>query len=391
MVSINSLYYPIPYLIISIIFLFISKIEIYRDSLQSKKSIYVISFLILLLFIGFRGFLYTDFVSYYPFYEDLLPFKYVEWNIQNFQNFEVGFVIYSTIIKTISTDYHFWIFINTIIDLIALFIVFKRYSPSVALSFFIFIAFSGLIIEFNLYRNSKSIILFLLSIKYIKEKRVIPYIILNLIGVSFHVSSLIYIPLYYILSRDIPKYIIFAIAIVLNGIFIFRLSVIDGIINITSNILDIPLLSTLSKISLHARYAQSLDVGITYIERNFTFILFTILYDKLKKNNAYNIIFINCFYIYYTFTLLFYEVDVFQQRIPLLFIFSYWIVYPQLLNISFKYKKYIFFVIICIVLYKVFSQNTLFISYYDNVLWGIKSFEERYSDFYLYYYNTNSH
>lgn len=390
MVSIYSLYYSIPYLIISIFLLLISKIEICKKSLRSKDNICIIIFIILLIFIGFRGFIYTDFVSYYPFYDDLFPLEYLVWNIQQFENFEIGFVVYSTIIKTVSSDYHFWILVNTIIDLIVLLIFFKRYSPSVALSFFVFFAFSGLIIEFNLYRNSKSIILFLLSIKYIKEKRIIPYIILNLIGVSFHVSSLIYIPMYYILNRNIPKYIIFSIAIILNIVFIFKLSIVENIINIASNIQDIPLLRTLSKFSLHAEYAKSLGISVSYLERNFTFILFSLLYSKLIKLNSYNVIFINCFYIYYIFMLMFYEVDVFQQRIPLLFVFSYWIVYPQLLNVDFKYKKYIIIVVICMIIYKVISQNISFISYYDNILWGIKRFEERYSNFYLYYYNLNT-
>ncbi|UYI80136.1 MAG: EpsG family protein [Fusobacterium varium] len=58
----------------------------------------------------------------------------------------------------------------------------------------------GIALEIDMMRNIKSILLFLCSIKYIKERKPVVFIALNILGMMFHSSSAIYFPMYFILN-----------------------------------------------------------------------------------------------------------------------------------------------------------------------------------------------
>ena len=120
-----------------------------------------------------------------------IHFEFEIWGLYN-GRFEFGFLVYSSLIKTLFENYHIWIFINTFIDLAVLYLIFKRYSSSIILSFLFFVVYMGLTIEFNLFRNSKSIILFLLSIKYLLMRKSFPYFFLNILGCTLHLSAFIF-------------------------------------------------------------------------------------------------------------------------------------------------------------------------------------------------------
>ena len=131
------------------------------------------AFIIVWLFIGFRGHLYSDFINYYPFYEDLPTINRLTSASFTRYMFEPGFVIYSSVVKSLGFDYFGWVAVGSFIDLWVCRQTFRRYSSSLVLPFLFFIAYNGLVIEFNLYRNAKAIDLFLLSLPALQHRRAI--------------------------------------------------------------------------------------------------------------------------------------------------------------------------------------------------------------------------
>ena len=162
-----SFLYSIPYLTIAVLLLSLSNFEWKK---QTKKITITFVFIILLVFWGLRGHLYTDYISYYPFFQRIPDITKLNWRYIVNNEFEAGFVIYSSIIKTICPNYYFWVFVNSLIDLLILTHFFKRYSNSTLWSYIFFFGFMGLTIEINLLRNVKSIMLFLLSIPFLEKK-----------------------------------------------------------------------------------------------------------------------------------------------------------------------------------------------------------------------------
>lgn len=367
----------IPYIIITIVLFFLYQCECKKIrcgiSISSARRI---SFVVLLLFIGCRGHIYSDFISYYPFYKKLPDiFNITKYTFTDIL-FEPGFIVYSSIIKTIIPDYFGWIFISTLIDLLVFNFVFKRYTSSRILPFIFFMAFNGLLIEFNLYRNIKAIDLFLLSLPYLEKRKLLPYMLLNILGMTFHSSSIVYIPLYFVLHKEIPKTIIWGGIIVANAIFLLKISVINDFVNSLSIFQAISFMDKLTGRVGNNEAAQAISLG--YIERTFSIITFTLLYNKLVQQHKSNIIFYNCFWLYYTSFLFFYEIQVLVERIPTLFMFSYWILYPKIIiDLHFRERQIIYITSFLFVFLKIYAANISPAAKYENILWDTDNYEER--------------
>jgi hypothetical protein len=244
------------------------------------------------------------------------------------------------------------------------------------MGFLFFFIFYGVEIEANLLRNSKSIMLFLISIKYIGRKNIIQYMGLNIIGALFHTSSLIYLPLYFVLNKCWPRIVILFVYFVGNIIFLLSFDWILGLLSTISKFNGLRILALL-RIYTNPEKLGQYGFSIGYFERQLTFFLIFLLYNKLIKENRMNIIFVNIMYVYLFLYLYCYEVFNIVKRIPLLFICSYWILYPQIYKILSKERKTVFLISILIYGSLRIMQGYTLVHSYENVLLNHSSFNER--------------
>ena len=218
----RGLPYICVFLLLYIIYLFDK-----RDKFHTNHKKYVAwANIILLLFIGLRGFVMTDFISYYPFFDliqdiDSLP------TVILLKGWEPGFIIYTYICKLIFPNYFVWIFVSTAIDLWLLNIVVQRYSVNHIMSLMCFFAVGGLPLEMNVLRNAKAVLIFLLSIKYIQDKKLLKYVGVILLAMTFHMSAILYLPLYFILNRKWPDWILWAIFVVGIVVLFFHFEILS--------------------------------------------------------------------------------------------------------------------------------------------------------------------
>lgn len=372
----------LPYISVSLIILFLYFNECGKLQYVPKQKAQTYAFVIMLVFMGLRGHIYSDFINYYTFYEYLPNLFNLSMDTFIDERFEPGFVIYSSIIKTIMPNYFGWVFINTLIDMLVFNYVFKKYTDSQILPFIFFIAFNGLMIEFNLYRNVKAIDLFLLSIPFLQNRKWLPYMLLNLLGMTFHMTSLIYIPLYFVLNRKPPKYILWGGIAVANVIFLGQVHFFSDLLNSLEIFQTISLYEKIAGYTDRSEASYGLSFG--YIERTFSMVIFTILYDKLIEKRESNVIFYNCFWLYYVLFLSLYEVQVLAERIPILFMFSYWILYPNIIRVSYKYRQVVYVGVVLLSLMKIYLANNILPAKYDNLLFGIESYDvkaQRYENY----------
>lgn len=375
-----SYIYSIPYCILLGILVYLYWREQNHDLTAGRKA-----FFFLLIFIGLRGFVASDYINYYTFFQELPTVFDLQFESLYDDGVEFGFVLYSSLIKTILPNYHCWVFINTLVDLSVCFWVFRKFSLSIVLSFIVFFAIQGLTLEFNLYRNVKAIDCFLLSLPYLKERKILPYLALNLLGTLFHLTSFLYLPMYFVLTKRIPNIIIWGAFIAVNLMMFLKISITGKAVDLLLPLMGIESMATkLSEYYGNSSDAYGLSIG--YIERTFAFILFTVMRKKMVMQQAYNRIFYNCFFLYYIIFHLFIDVEVFADRIPILFVFSYWVLYPNALALIHKKSKkqllLSFLLLLCLM--KTLSYSSYVMNIYDNLLWGIRSFEERTQIFYRY-------
>ena len=126
-------------------------------------------------------------------------------------------------------------------------------------------------------------------------------------------------------------------------------------------------------------YSQAYGLSLGFLERAFTYVVIIINYDKLIKQNRSNVIFINVFTIYFIVNSFFTEMFIIVDRVSMLFIFAYWILYAELiLLVKDKVLKWFWFsLVIFYGALKLIVMNSNIFSKYDNLLFGIESYEER--------------
>lgn len=349
---------------------------------ESIRVIRILTCTLLILFLGLRGHLMSDWMSYYPYF-DSLPSLVTHSSSDLFGGIQLLseplFYIYSVIIKTVVDNYFFWIFIHVLIDIFILDRFFHRYSSYYVLSFIVFFVFGGAGLEINMLRNIKAIMLFLLSFQYLEARKPLPYFLLNSVGLLFHVSSILYFPLYFIVNKQFSKKFIWGIFIVGNVIFLLKISFIFPILKILGQILGGRIEHVITVYGNLDIYSKGYALSVGFIERNITFILFALYYQKLTLANKYNKLFFNIYLCYFVTFFFFSDMTIITERVPNLFFCSYWVLYPNMFKLveNLRNQKLVFYYMVLLLCFKTTSGFGNILCRYDNVITGVSSFAER--------------
>lgn len=371
--------YTLPYLLYLLIcaLLFLNANTQYKIA-SAKKAVYCVSlytfFSVTIIFIGCRGYIGADWLVYKPFF-DSAPTLIEHNKIYRFISksvFEKGFSIYVILVKSIYNDYLFFQFISFIIDILLLHIFFDRYCKKYYFLCWVFYwILQGYVFEMIILRNVKSIILFLLSIKYIEKRKFLPYLFLNLLGFTFHSSSIIYFPLYFIALAKRRKIVEIILFIFGNCIYLLQIKWFSNILIKFSTLFFGRLSLILAAYLKSENFMSSYGITIGYIERLFTFCLFYKFSDTLISENPKNKVFYFLFLFYSYIFLFFSEILIILERIPNLFICSYWILYPQIYQrIKKDWKKFFLFLLIIYGLLRTMSLLNAKYAFYDNFIFG---------------------
>ena len=381
---IHSPWYALPYILLLVAFYFLSYKEQWRIVYnRNRQIIHTWCGILFIFFFGLRGFVGWDWYSYYPLFESIPSlFHLSSSDFNTLSLIEPGYIIYIAFIKLLTKNYQVFVFISVLIDFLLLYKTFKRYDQNIAFAFALFIGFST-ILEINLMRNIKAILIFLLALPYIRERKIFPYMGLIVLAIMFHISAVIYIPLYFFLHKKMSSNILFLLILCGIIVFILQISYISPMIQIASSFLG-------GKISLMTENYLNSDlnsaprgISLRLIERLLSISLLIVYYKKIISENPNNILFVNLFILYILSTLYLYEVDILFDRIGTLFIISYCFIYPIIgENIKLKNNQRIFFVItVLYTLMVVYTHTDNLLYRYDNVVFGISDYPSRCQDF----------
>lgn len=352
-------YYP--YLIIGAILFIMSVYEVFFENnfniknRERKNYMFYFSIIFIAIFLMTRHFVGWDWSNYYPdFFED--KFAY-----------EKGYRYFVKGIRDVYPNFNFFVGLNTVIDFALLAYILKKYSKYPITTLLLYLSINGLALEIDVMRNVKSILLFLISIQFIEKRSFIPYFIINLLGVSFHVTSLLYLPLYFILNLEVNRKVIFGIFVLGVAYYLSNYNLITELFN-KVNIERINGYKTL--------FVQGKrEVNLFFIERVivfFTVYIFEFFITSVHKKR-YNI-FANSCYISIFISLYTAELSIISLRLFMLFIFSYWFIFPIIIeDIKDNYilKVLIFMVAISIGAFRAYNffsfRGNQMVYGYDNI------------------------
>lgn len=380
--------YCIPYLLLTAFFGGLS-VYVETDGRESvRRYVNMVCIGVLLVFFGFRGYVMDDWISYYPAYQKC-SWDYVNFNIFEYDiswGFEPGFTLLMMLCKTVSEDYQFLVFVCSLINTTLLFTFFKSRTDNFPFAIVLFLCFGGFVMNTNLLRNSISILLFVNSLQYITDKKPLPFFALNLLGLSFHVSSLIYFPLYFLLNRNYTVWVWGTVFLVANVVFLLHIPILVSFMELLLGDSEGRLqMMAASYTSGNMDEMKTFSVG--YIERLFTGILVLCYYKKLCSMRKEGVIFINSYLLYISMSFFLSEFSEISLRMSNLFIFAYWIMWKDMTEVfSIENNRKLFMGFVCIYCaLKMVGTTNLITAEYDNVLFGAKSYEER-----LYIHNRYS-
>ena len=370
----------IPYMEVFGFLLLGGAVDVFGKNERKKHMLFVFSIILLIGFLGLRGFIGWDWWAYYPSYN----------NLPSGFNYEIGYEIWSNIFYKIGLSYHHFTFINTVADILILAYVLKKYSKYPIFSMFLFLAVQGLSFEVDLLRNAKAVLLFIISIQFIKERKIIPFLILNILGMTFHISSIIYLPMYFILNRNYSRKIILPLIILGNIYYLLDTKIFIHILEYMSYVLPAAVGGKITSYLSIIPQNYKLPIGTLYFERLVTFIMVFVFLHKEKgsreKENPYSLIMENSFYIFYLIFLFTSEFFIASTRIGILFIYANWFLWGDIIeNLrNTKIKVAVFLIAILIGgnrIYNHFDFNGNKILYrYENIITDHKSYEEKMKD-----------
>lgn len=218
------IYYSSLILSIFILYFITSNLQ---NTTKARKIFFIFTCTFVILFQGYRSFTVgTDLASYIPSYS-VIGTQINSFSNLSFLNYESGYVVYNKLLYTLGFDERSFLIITAMFIQIPIFYTMYKYSKKPLLSIFVYFAFSNFIMTFSGLRQSIAMSLCFYSYKFIKEKKILFYMVAIIIATLFHLSAIICLllyPLYYI-KLDTKK-IIFVIVIIV-GCLIFNNQIIQ--------------------------------------------------------------------------------------------------------------------------------------------------------------------
>lgn len=170
--------------------------------IRNKKFFFIFIVILLICFDGLRWQMGVDWGSYFSFYKRELDGFSTIWLVgldnikKDTHNFSAGYTIYTYIFQIFTNNYSIFLFITSLIFYSIIFKSVMKLTSYNSLAFFYLISclpwYSGSL------RQMLACALLAFSIRYIFKRKVIKFLILNIIGIYFHASLIVNIPLYII-------------------------------------------------------------------------------------------------------------------------------------------------------------------------------------------------
>ena len=364
------MFYSLPYIIVFSIYVFFS---LARNGIKNKQMVLFFifsSFFLLFLFIGLKGYIYGDWIIYKQMFSEAPSLFESAGRIKSFLHYEHfssiehGFLLWMIICKTITNNYLLFQSISFIIDYIIIVYLLREYLGEYWIIGVCFYYLFGLLsMEVVYLRNIKALLLFIYSIRYINNN-FLKYVLINILACFFHLSSIIYFPLYFILSKKWNRKLLLGIFIIGNILYLGQISITRNIFVFIAKMINIPKLD----FYLESGYGKSNGITIGFLERFFTFILFYKMYPKVNIRDK-DILF-NCGYIYMILNFIFFDFYIISGRFGSIFVFSYWFLFPAIYKtINNKENKYLFFLILLFYgILKIYANTNRPWCMYNNIL-----------------------
>lgn len=369
--------YSFPYVLILLFFGLCAFSYEYTQDVDRRRRISITAGVVFLIFFGFRGYVYTDWIAYTELFRNVEWSDVVSFDLSDKRVREPGFLILCLLCKNIFHEYVFLNLVCVTIYFLLLTRCCKQFEiRNISLILTLFMAMDGATMTLNMLRNTISIGIWLNSLVYIKERKPIPYFSLCFLAFTFHLSSILFFPLYFVLHRKTNKWVFLGLFSFFFFFYISKASIVLSVVQLLG--LEGALGAKAKAYTELFTAARALNPTGT-LERISMVALLFIYYDEIAEKYKNRYIVINCLLMYFGMYYLLGEFKTVSERMALLFVFARWFIWVDLINILIieNNKRLLASILFLYCLYMTSLNMNQPILEYDNMLFGAKTEAQR--------------
>lgn len=188
-----------------IIYLLLLRLLMGSLNTKYKQKLYLIlSGIVIVLIMGFRYPKYNivyDLEIYYNYYKNL---SYLSWKeIFDYSRFEYGYAILNKLLVSIVPWPQFIIIFEAFICVYSMFRFIYKYSNNAFWGVLFYVTLGTMSFQLTAFRQAFAISICLYSIDYIKQHKILKFLVLVLIAATFHKTAIVFLPLYFIGQRKL--------------------------------------------------------------------------------------------------------------------------------------------------------------------------------------------
>lgn len=284
---------------------------------QNKGYIRYILLAILLVFVGLRYKVGSDWLQYYTYYDNVEDIWTVITSPKNAPYFwdhpwEPGFKVLMSLFKSTGVEFEIVIFSITAFNIYSLNRFLKKYIKSDISLFLVIFLSLNMIREFDILRQSLAFYIMLFAYSYV-NKSFLKYLLICALAMLFHTSAAIFIPLYWFWGMRVKRgFLIFTLITFIMSLLL-KLRTLSLLVDILDKILPQgPSTFFLKQLkSYFELYPVQTNINLVTVICVLFLILLIIFYKKIiALDNRFIVSFIIFIYV----NILFSEVGEIQNR-----------------------------------------------------------------------------
>ena len=344
---------------------------------ERRQHVVMVAAVAFMFFFGFRGYIYSDWILYTDTFRNVQWSDLLKFDITDKELREPGFTLLCLLCKTLINEYVFLNVVCAAIYLVLLIRFCRQFGVgNIPLVLMLFIAMDGTVIVVNLLRNSISIGIWLNALIYVKERKPLPYFALCTLALTFHLSSILFFPLYFLLHRKTSRWLFLSLFAFFFAFFLSKASIILSIVQLFG--FDGVLGAKAEAYTEVYVVSRGLNPSGT-LEKIALVALLFLYYDEVVERCKGSYIIINCLLLYFFAYYFCGEFKTMSDRMSMLFVFARWVLWIELIKILMieSNRKLLAGTIFLYCFYMTALNLNEPVMEYDNVLTGAKTEAQR--------------
>ena len=333
------------YLIIFCILLFFSILEVSNIDNGSKRILIIFTSLILILVAGLRYETGGDWNIYENIFHKIKPIGEIAAGAKTYSGIELGFVLFCSVIKQLGGNIQTVFFLITLLNIILITKSLMRYTKYVIFGLFVYYSILYFALEMLYTRQAIAVAISFFSLAYIKERKIIKYLLLIILAAFFHRMALVMIPLYFILNIRFSSVFLIVLFSIGCIFMIFQIPWMKGIFLSISMFLGDDFSNRALYYLSEERYSIARVISIGFVLNILLFVLILLFKNKIEKKE-YGTIFINMFVLSLLIYCFGYELIEVGNRFRFFFFIGIIVIFPYITESLILYPNKLLFILL---------------------------------------------